>query len=309
MKKLILGILAISFILASGRAQDRNILFSLYRFNGLTINPAYAGSHEVFSAGFIGRHQWFGFEGAPEDYALNFHFPGKNTRTGWGGNMIYESIGIRSSIRVNANYAYRLLLGTGTLSMGLRGGFSSGNQEVLNLEGGDPVFSEYTDDYFLPNFGIGIYYNNRKVFAGFSVPFMVGKKTNNNGKIIADYDFSKYAYYVTGGVHFNLDEKWELTPSIQMLYENAGMVLDATVSMLYKEVFGAGFSYRTSKALIMLLNYRLNYQTTLGLAYDFGFGGFNQVNEYNLPSNRSSFEIALQVDLGFKIDRSNPMVF
>jgi len=28
---------------------------------------------------------------------------------------------------------------------------------------------------------------------------MVGKKTNNNGKIIADYDFSKYAYYITGG--------------------------------------------------------------------------------------------------------------
>jgi type IX secretion system PorP/SprF family membrane protein len=303
MKKLILGILTMILLLATGRAQDKNILFSHYLFNGLTFNPAYAGSHEVFSASFIGRYQWFGFEGAPKDYTLSFHFPGKNTKTGWGGNMIYESIGIRSNIGVYANYAYRILLGSGTLSMGLRGGFKSGNQEVLNLSGGDPVFSETTADYFLPNFGIGIYYYNRKVFTGFSMPWL-GYKSNNTGKIVTD--FSKYTYYITGGVHLNLDEQWKLTPSMLMQYESgAGILLDGTINVLYKEIFGAGISYRTSKALIMLLNYRLNYQTTLGLAYDFGFGGINQFKPYN----RSSFEIALQVDLGFKIDRSNPMVF
>jgi type IX secretion system PorP/SprF family membrane protein len=303
MKKLILGILAISLLLATGRAQDKNILFSQYRFNGLTVNPAYAGSHEVFSASLLGRYQWVGFEGAPKDYALNFHFPGKNTKTGWGGNVIYETVGIRSTIGVYANYAYRMLLGTGTLSMGLRGGFASGNQEILNLSGDDPVFSENSDDYFLPNFGIGIYYNNRKGFAGLSVPFILGYESNNNGNIVAYHDFSMYTYYLTGGIHLNLNDQWKLTPSMLMQYESAsGILLDGTVNILYREVFGAGLSYRTSGALIMLLNYKLNYQTTLGMAYDFGFGGMNQYN-------RSSFEIALQIDLGFKIDRSNPMVF
>jgi type IX secretion system PorP/SprF family membrane protein len=291
---------------ATGRAQDRNIIFSQYRFNGLTINPAYAGSHEVFSAGLIGRHQWMGFEGAPKDYALNFHFPGKNTRTGWGGNMLYESIGIRTSIGVYANYAYRLLLGSGTLSMGLRGGFSSGNQEVLNLSGGDPVFSENTEDYFLPNFGIGFYFNSRRLFAGLSVPFMLGIKSNNSGKIIADPDISLYTYYFTGGAHFNFSEEWRFTPSVLMQYQiGSAFLLDGTVSILYREIFGVGLSYRTSGFMVALLSYRLNYQTTLGLAYDFGFGGISQYE----PNNRNSIEIALQVDLGFKIDRSNPMLF
>ncbi|MBN2275609.1 MAG: PorP/SprF family type IX secretion system membrane protein [Bacteroidales bacterium] len=303
MKKLIPVILAMMLLSASSRAQDKNILFSQYRFNGLTLNPAYAGSHEVFSASFLGRHQWLGFEGAPKDYALNFHFPGKNTKTGWGGNMIYENIGIRTTMGAYANYAYRILMGSGTLSLGLKAGIASAHQEVLNLSDNDPVFSESTSDYFLPNFGIGLYYYSDKIFAGFSIPLILGYTSNDNGEVIIDHDFSRYTYYLTSGIHLYLQDNWRITPSLLAQYGiNSGLVVDGTVSALYRDVFGAGLSYRTSGALIMLLNYRVNYQTTVGLAYDFGFSGINQYN-------RNSLEIALQIDLGFKINRANPMIF
>jgi hypothetical protein len=52
----------------------------------------------------------------------------------------------------------------------------------------------------------------------------------------------------------------------------------------------------------MMVNYRIGYQTTVGLAYDLGFSGINQYN-------RNSFEIAIQFDLGFKVNRTNPIVF
>jgi type IX secretion system PorP/SprF family membrane protein len=306
MRKPAIIVIVIFCLLIQSHAQDKNILFSQYIFNGLTISPAYAGSHDVFSASFLSRYQWIGFEGAPGYFALNLHSPGKKTRTGWGVNMMYETIGIRSTFGFYANYAYRLSLGPGTLAMGIKAGFASGNQEVLNIydkDKLDPVFNDNSSNYFLPNFGIGFYYRTKKIFAGLSVPLMLGYEADNEGTIKAYHDFSMYTYYLTAGIHLKPDNNWQITPSVLTRYEQAsGIVLDGTVNILYKDAFGAGLGYRTAGALMMFVNYRIGYQTTVGLAYDFGFGGINQYN-------RNSIEIAIQVDLGFKVNRSNPTDF
>jgi type IX secretion system PorP/SprF family membrane protein len=307
MKKILIITAVLVCLPFTGRAQDNNILFSQYNFNGLTLNPAYAGSHDLFSASFLSRHQWLGFNGAPKDFALNLHGPGKNTKTGWGANMMYETIGLRSTFSLYANYAYRLMLGPGTLAMGLKGGFVSGNQKIDDLIGSDPVYNESASDYFLPNFGIGLYYNTPRIFAGISAPLLVGYKSSSNGSIVAKYNnFSMYTYYLTAGVHLQLSDAWQITPSFLARYQSSTrFVLDGTLNVLYRELIGAGISYRTSGALIAMLSYRIGYQTTIGLAYDFGIGGINKYNE----DNRSSFEIAIQVDLGFKLNRTNPIVF
>ena len=40
-------------------------LTSQYLFNGLVINPAYAGSRDALTGNLTHRQQWVGFEGAP----------------------------------------------------------------------------------------------------------------------------------------------------------------------------------------------------------------------------------------------------
>ena len=310
MKKVIIISVIVCCTFMQSRAQDKNPLFSQYMFNGLTMNPAYAGSHDVFSASLLSRYQWIGFQGAPINYALNLHGPGKNTKTGWGANMLYETRGIRQTVGFYGNYAFRLTLGSGSLSMGLKAGFASEkqNQEALNLTVDDPAFSENNSDYFLPNFGVGFYYKTRRFFAGLSVPLMLSTETNENGTIGAHHEFSKYAYYLTAGIHIKPDIDWLITPSLLVQYQARVPVIAGAVNVMYKEVFGAGLSYRSSEAVIMLVNYRIGYQTTIGIAYDFGFSGFNQsIPDYE--SNRNSVEIALQIDLGFKINRSNPIIF
>jgi hypothetical protein len=132
---------------------------------------------------------------------------------------------------------------------------------------------------------------------------MMGYESNSDGSIGAYHDFSMYTYYLSAGVHLEPSDAWMVTPSILARYQSStGFVLDGTVNVLYKELFGAGLSYRTTGALIMMLNYRIGYQTTVGLAYDFGFSGINE-------HNRNSVEIAIQVDLGFKVNRTNPIAF
>ncbi len=298
---IITGIICFAFLQAYG--QEKNILFSQYQYNTLSINPAYAGSHEVFSATLIKRLQWIGFEGAPNYESLNMHFLGKNTKTGWGINALHENIGIRNYFNLFINYAYRLTLGDGYLSMGLKAGLSTGKQNLSEIDADDPVYSENANSYMVPNFGMGLYYKSGKFFAGISVPMMMGYESGNDGTITAYHDFSQYAYFATGGAFFNITDKLMLTPSLLATYEEStGIVVDITVNSLYKQMLGAGLAYRTSGALIFLVNYRINYQTTAFLAYDFGIGGLSRYN-------RSSVEAGLQIDLEFKINRANMTIF
>ncbi len=283
--------------------QEKNVLFSQYQYNTLSINPAYAGSHDVFSATLIKRMQWIGFEGAPNYESLNMHFLGKNTKTGWGINALHENIGIRNYFNLFINYAYRLTLRNGYLAMGLKGGFSTGKQDLSDIDADDPVYNENSQSYLVPNFGMGFYYKTRKFYAGISVPLMLGYESGNDGTITAYHNFNQYAYYAIGGISFNLYDKWILTPSFLATYEeSAGLVLDVTAQVLFKQMMGAGLAYRTSGSLIFLVNYRINYQTTAFVAYDFGIGGLSRYN-------RSSIEAGLQVDLEFKINRANMTIF
>jgi len=288
---------------SSIQAQEKTLLFSNYSFNGLAINPAYAGSHEMLSFSISHRNQWVGFEGAPAYNTLGIHTPLKNTRMGLGFLLLNESIGLRKYTGFYLNYAYRLNLGRGKLALGLKGGIASGKMEAIELGDDDYIFSENSNSYLLPNFGVGVYYYSGNFFAGLSVPLLLGYKTNETGEITVYNDFSRYAYYLTAGAYLKLTENWKLKPSALAMYEKSGgIIADGGLSVLYKDILTAGLSYRTQKALVLLLDCKITYQLHVGIAYDYGM---NEINEYN----RSSFEIALQYNFGFRIKASNPTVF
>ena len=52
--------------------------YSMYMFNPLSSNPAYAGSRDALSVTLLGRKQWVGIDGAPETGSLTLHSPLKN---------------------------------------------------------------------------------------------------------------------------------------------------------------------------------------------------------------------------------------
>ena len=64
------------------KAQEKALLYSHYTFNGLALNPAYAGSHEMLSVSLSHRSQWMGFEGAPSYNILAAHTPFEKNRDG-----------------------------------------------------------------------------------------------------------------------------------------------------------------------------------------------------------------------------------
>jgi type IX secretion system PorP/SprF family membrane protein len=297
------AILLCLFFAVCIEAQEKALLYSHYTFNGLAINPAYAGSREMLSISLSHRNQWMGFEGAPTYNILGIHSPFKNTKMGLGFLVMNESIGLRKYTGFYLNYAHRLTLGRGKLALGLKGGISTGNYDLIDLGNDDQVFSEKSSNYLLPNFGMGLYYYTRKFYAGVSVPLILGYKTNETGEVTAYHDFNKYAYYVTAGVNVDIADRWQLQPSALVEYDKAGgIIADVGLSLLYKDALRVGASYRSKQAIVMLLDYKVTYQLRVGIAYDYGL---SDLNAYN----RNSFEIALEYSFGYQVRAANPTIF
>jgi type IX secretion system PorP/SprF family membrane protein len=244
-----------------------------------------------------------GFEGAPVYNIFAAHAPLKKTSMGVGLLVMNESIGLRRFTGVYANYAHRIDLGSGKLALGLKAGLASGRFGTIDLGDDDAVFGEKAESYLLPNFGVGAYYYTRRFYAGVSVPLIMGYKSNDAGEVVVYHDISKYSVYFTSGITMKVAENWSLQPSVLVNYNgNGAVVADGGLCVLYNEIFRVGATYRTKQAIVLLTDYKINYQLRAGIAYDYGLGG---LNEYN----RSSLEITLEYNFGYRMRVSNPTIF
>lgn len=72
LKYIFLFIALITAVVAKAQQQP---LHTMFMYNKLLINPAYAGYHEHPCVNAIVREQWIGFEGAPKVQSLSFHGP------------------------------------------------------------------------------------------------------------------------------------------------------------------------------------------------------------------------------------------
>lgn len=122
MKKLILAFLIFSAVAEVQAQQD--IMLSQYMFNGLFINPGYAGSHKYYSASLIHRRQWEGFNGAPKTSIVALDGPVKDRHMGIGGVIAHDRIGVTKQTDILATYSYYIKLGPGKFSfLGQKEGF------------------------------------------------------------------------------------------------------------------------------------------------------------------------------------------
>ena len=69
-------------------AAQQQATYAQYMFNGLAINPAYAGSHEALSASFLARFQNVGLPGAPTTQTVAIHTPLASQRVARGGRRL-----------------------------------------------------------------------------------------------------------------------------------------------------------------------------------------------------------------------------
>jgi type IX secretion system PorP/SprF family membrane protein len=259
--RIVFTLIVVMLCLPYVRAQQE-VQLSQYMFNGLTINPALAGSHEALNAQLLYRRQWQGFEGAPQsavgsvDGVIN-----QSNSMGWGLSVVGEQIGLMKTLGTYASYAYRVRLNEldDRLSLGLSLGVAQGTFGGINPDlkssNGMPIYSDSNDDVLAseegiwrPDFRVGAYYNYGKMF-------YAGLSASNLGSFIKFKADSMHLnnphIYLNAGMHYYLDEKWRISPSLLAQYTfNENPVVDANVAASLYDKFWLGVGVR----LVLPLN-------------------------------------------------------
>src|SRR6187399_3137132 len=109
--KLLVSLLLLLCVISKSAHGQQTVMYSQYMFNGLAINPAYAGSDKYLNMTVQARQQWMGFNGAPTSQMFSAHNISKNKKTGLGILLERESMGVSQTFNGYLMYAYKIQLG------------------------------------------------------------------------------------------------------------------------------------------------------------------------------------------------------
>ena len=285
-------ILSLCLLVSSAQAQQR-MMFTQYMFNGLAINPAYAGSQESLDLTALAREQWIGLEGAPSSQTFSAHAPLRNKKIALGFLLTRDQIGVSSQTGVYGVYAYRINLKEGTLSAGLQVGFDSYRTSFSRVlvEDDDRHFTQDDARAFMPNVGTGVYYATKRFYAGFSAPYLLNNLYPGSQQSQAR-QFRHW--FASAGYVFDLSRELKLKPNVLVkAVQGAPVAMDINANLLIKETLGVGMSYRSFDALSWLVELQATPKFRLGYAYDMTVSPLKQVNS-------GSHELMLNYRLSFQ---------
>ncbi|HET6244357.1 MAG: type IX secretion system membrane protein PorP/SprF [Bacteroidetes bacterium] len=300
MKKIIL---LLTLVIYTGvlLAQQQSMV-SQYMFNGLFLNPGYTGSHGKVSTNLHYRSQWAGFDGAPKTSILSVDGMLKDNKNSLGLILSHDKIGVTSQSDLLLNYAYHIKTGTNShLSLGLRGGFGiygsdAGSLKVWDSE--DEMFTNPTNNKFVPQAGFGAYYYSSNYFAGISIPTLIAydKEESFNLDVQKSSIYHRH-YYLHSGIVHTINDDVKIKPTVLIKYlPEAPVQADLNVNFLFYNMIWTGVSYRTGEAIVGIAEYQTDFGLRIGYSFDytlkrirnFSYGSHEILLGYDIVKKKSS---------------------
>jgi type IX secretion system PorP/SprF family membrane protein len=227
---------------------QQNAHYTQYIFNGLVINPAYAGSKEVVHVNGMYRHQWVGLEGAPSTQTLSVDGAVLNNKVGLGFHVMNDQLGAQGQKSFSGSTAFRVSLGPAArLALGLAGGASEYYTDGRKLrpidQVNDPNIPNTRQAHWLPDAKAGLFFNTERFFMGLSASNLINFR---NRFLVTP---SRHYYFTTGYV-FDLNEMLRFKPSILLKEDfKSPANLDLNAFLLIGDRLWLGGSYRTGVQL------------------------------------------------------------
>ncbi|POY37777.1 hypothetical protein C3K47_04390 [Solitalea longa] len=274
--------------------------FSQYMFNGIYINPAYAGYKEQLNMHMFFRSQWTGgLEGNPETFTFALDAIANNNNVGLAVNIVGDRVGAESSLAGYLNYAYRLKVSeTGRLAFGLGLGIAQYAIDGSQLDPNEPVDPSVPltkQSVVVPDFRAGIFYTTDRFYGGFSADNIISQYMNytKDPSILVPKKYPHF--YLTAGCLIPLSQSIVLKPSTLFKVEQkAPSTLDLNAFVLFYDRVWLGASYRTgvmflgrenlqsdlnmNNAIAALIEIYATDRLRIGYAYDFSLSEFKNYN-------------------------------
>lgn len=233
--------------------------FSHYFDMEPSFNPATVGKQPKLNVTAAYALDMAGFEHNPRTLYLGTDLPFDilNSHHGAGLQLLNDQIGLFTHQRLSLQYAYKVHLLNGMLSLGVQGGLLSESFDGSKVdagESGDPALPNSDVNGSGLDFGLGFYYLCHDWYAGMSAQHLnaptVDLGENNKLKIDA-------VYYFTGGYNIRLRNPFlTIKPSVLLRCDGSTWRGDLTGRLVYQyehRMLYGGMSYSPEHSVTFLL--------------------------------------------------------
>ena len=291
MKRYIVLFCGIVCCIAGVRAQfDPQI--GQYMFMQSTYNPAAAGEGDLMRVYGSHRMQFTGIMDAPMTTNFSFSSPfviGKTSHAA-GVRFMNDRFGLFSNQSFYVEYAYRIKLGKGYLSVGADLGFinlsfavdSVNLKDVADLVK-DHAYHNATDNAIPEasgqngvsgmgfDLGVGVYYSTPTWWAGVSYGHVTQPRLQWSDKAEVEV---RGTFYAAGGYNWRLrDKKWVLMPSAMLQTDFAGWDVNLTMLAQLNNRYRFGLGYRIAGSVNILLGMDIINGLQVGYTYELPANG------------------------------------
>lgn len=241
--------IALTLLAASISFGQQLPQFSQYIFNGLHINPAYAGYKNEGYVQSTYRSQWVGFDGAPTTFTVTADLSANEGLMGFGASVMSDKIGPTSTTTGLLTYAYRIQTGRESFfSLGASAGVS---QYVIDgdmlkpLHQNDGNLPIGVQNMMTPNMNLGMFFHNNKFYAGLSAYNLIGKAALEKEDVALA--FHDVHFYLTAGVMIPVTDNIQFKPSFLVKeVKGAPTNYDINGMLLFMDRLWLGASYRSN---------------------------------------------------------------
>ena len=263
-----------------------------YMFMRSTYNPAAVGEGDLMRVYGGHRMQFTGIMDAPMTTNFSFSSPfviGKTSHAA-GVRFMNDRFGLFSNQSFYAEYAYRIKLGKGYLSVGADLGFinlsfavdSVNLKDVADLVK-DHAYHNATDNAIPEasgqngvsgmgfDLGVGVYYSTPTWWAGVSYGHVTQPRLQWSDKAEVEV---RGTFYAAGGYNWRLrDKKWVLMPSAMLQTDFAGWDVNLTMLAQLNNRYRFGLGYRIAGSVNILLGMDIINGLQVGYTYELPANG------------------------------------
>lgn len=269
------------FLVCNRSYSQSDPKLSIFTYNPIMYNPAYAGSFDGFMINSIYSSQWVGFEGSPKTIFLSGHSVLKNTNTALGLDIMLDQIGPVKENNYNANFAYHFNFTEEIrVSLGIKAGMNSFNVNYNLLTITDPNENDLADKNVLqnsPSIGAGAYLYSEKWALGFSAPNLLNTRyLNEFSRQIAN---KNPYYFMTGASKITLDNEIYIQPNfITRVTNGAPVETLLSINLNWQNNFFAGINFEMDVSVGGFAAFRFFENFVGGYTYDIGVNDFGKYN-------------------------------
>ena len=221
MKKSVLALLLLAGGAAPALAQQQP-QFTHYGFNGMYLNPAYAGIKGQGEVNLVGRYQYYNLtntrgdaNGAPRTGLITASLPVLALNGGVGLAVSYDQAGEVRVTNTALSYSQHVKVGAGKLGFGIQGTYTYISAGTFVAIDPDDPYIPYNGSDHKFDAGAGVWYESPKFYAGLSVNNLFRSTyhfANKYGNAVPSYLGENHAYF-TAGYNIEASSSVVVTPT------------------------------------------------------------------------------------------------